>query len=288
MNPFKRALIGFLSLWLFLLSGVAMAEQGLLWHISGKGGNGYLFGTMHSEDPRVTHLPPEVERQFAAASTLVLEVPLDERSEMAAAVQMMLPQGSSLSAVVGEELAAQAKQLMLAHGVPQEATEQLQPWAIALTLSMPQSQTGLFLDKLLYLKADENDKSFEPLESINEQIAVFSGLTASEKKELLRSTVEEYPTYPQLFEQMTDAYLARDLGLLMQISEENSLVGDVALKKKMMSRLLDDRNQRMVRRIQWILKRDGAFIAVGALHLPGDNGLLNLLRQKGYLVEAVY
>jgi uncharacterized protein YbaP (TraB family) len=277
-----------LLLWSLLVSAAFAGDQGLLWHISGKGVDGYLFGTMHSDDPRVTRLPAEVERHFAAATTLVLEVSLDEQSEMAAAVQMLLPASSSLTALVGEEMSRQVKQAMRARGVPEEATEQLQLWATALTLSMPKPQSGLYLDKLLYQQAQAAGKRFKPLESINEQIAIFTGLTLDEQKELLRNVLDEYQDYPELFEQMTEAYLTRDLKQLMQMSNENPMSKNPVLQEKVMARLLDQRNQRMTARIELLLSQGRVFIAIGALHLPGDEGVIALLRQRGYQLDAVY
>lgn len=275
-------------LWLLLVSTAFADDTGLLWHISGKGTEGYLFGTMHSEDPRVTRLPQEVERHFAAAKTLVLEVSLDEQSERAAAVQMLLPPKSSLTALVGEAMSRQVKEAMLTRGVPPEAAERLQLWATAMTLSMPAPQTGLVLDKLLYQQALASGKKFKPLESINEQIAIFTALTLDEQKELLRNVLEEYQGYPELFEQMTGAYLSRDLTRLMKMSEENPMSRDQSLQVKVMDRLLYQRNRRMAARIEPLLRQGGVFIAIGALHLPGEEGVIALLRQRGYQVEAVY
>jgi uncharacterized protein YbaP (TraB family) len=277
-----------LLLWSLLVSAAFAGEQGLLWHISGKGADGYLFGTMHSDDPRVTRLPTEVARSFAAATTLVLEVSLDEQSERAAAVQMLLPASSSLTALVGEDMSRQVKQAMHTRGVPPEATERLQLWATALTLSLPKPQSGLFLDKLLYQQALAQRKKFTSLESINEQIAIFTALTVEEQKELLRNVLDEYQGYPLLLEQMIEAYLARDLEQLLKISEENPMSNNPALQEKVMTRLLDQRNRRMAVRIESLLGQGKVFIAIGALHLPGDEGVIALLRQRGYQVAAVY
>lgn len=277
-----------LLLWLLLLPTAFAAEQGLLWHISGEGVDSHLFGTMHSEDPRVTRLPELVERHFTAAETLVLEVSLDQQSEMSAAAQMMLPEQSSLTTLVGEALSLRAKQAMQSRGIPAAVTEQLQPWATVLVLSMPKPQTGLVLDKVLYDRGLQSGKAFQPLESIEEQIGVFTALTIDEQKELLRNVLNEYQSYPALFEQMTTAYLSRDLGQLVKIGDENPMTADPALQKKVMTSMLDKRNQRMVERMLPILRGGKVFVAVGALHLAGDKGLISLLRQRGYKVEAVY
>lgn len=275
-------------LWLLLVSTAFAGEQGLLWHISGKGVDSYLFGTMHSEDPRVTRLPTEVEQRFMAADTVVLEVSLDAQTEMAAAAQMMLPQESSLTALVGEALSAQAKQAMLSRGVPPAVTERLQPWATVLVLSMPRQQGGLVLDKLLYDRAQAEGKRFQALESVEEQIAVFTSLSIDEQKALLQTVLKEYQGYPLLFEQMTEAYLSGDLAQLVKISDANPMTSDPELHAKVMTKLLDHRNRRMVKRMQTMLMEGKVFVAVGALHLPGETGLISLLRQQGYAITSLY
>ncbi len=275
-------------LWLLLVSTAFAGEQGLLWHISGKGVDSYLFGTMHSEDPRVTRLPAEVEQRFMAADTVVLEVSLDAQTEMAAAAQMMLPQESSLTALVGEALSAQAKQAMLSRGVPPAVTERLQPWATVLVLSMPRQQGGLVLDKLLYDRAQAEGKRFQALESVEEQIAVFTSLSIDEQKALLQTVLKEYQGYPLLFEQMTEAYLSGDLAQLVKISDANPMTSDPELHAKVMTKLLDHRNRRMVKRMQTMLMEGKVFVAVGALHLPGETGLISLLRQQGYAITPLY
>ena len=288
MRRFSAVVIRSFLLWLTLCSLALAAEEGLLWRVSGQGAEGYLFGTMHSEDPRVTRLPQEVEKQFAAADTLMLEVALDAETESFMARQMLLPPESSLTTEVGEALAREARQAMLGRGVPPEVTERLQPWATVLILSTPVQESGLFLDKLLYERAQASGKVFYPLESAAEQIAIFAELKGSEQRELLRSVLGEYQSYPALFVQMTEAYLDRDLSRLVAMSEENPLSSDTALQQKVMGRLLDERNRRMVERMVPRLQEGVVFVAVGALHLPGEMGLIALLRQRGYQVEARY
>lgn len=275
-------------LWLLLCASAFADEQGVLWQISGKGGDGYLFGTMHSEDPRVLTLPPLVEQHFSAATTLMVEIALDAETEAAVAGYMVLPPEQSLTSVVGEALAGEARQAMLGRGVPPEVTERLQPWATVLTLSTPKQRSGLFLDKVLYERAQAGGKAFYPLESAEEQVGIFAGLSHAEQRELLRSVLQEYLSYPQMFERMTEAYLARDLGRLVAMSEENPISSDPALQQRLMARLLDERNRRMVERMVPRLREGGVFIAVGALHLPGESGLVTLLRQRGYVVEPLY
>lgn len=277
-----------LLLWFLLISTALASEQGLLWHISGKGVDSYLFGTMHSDDPRVARIPSQVERHFTKADTLMLEVSLDAQTEMAVALQMMLPSDTSLSSLLGDALGRQAQQAMLTRGIPPEVTERFQPWAVTLTLSMPEQKSGQFLDKLLYQRALQSGKAFQPLESADEQIAVFARLSIDEQKDMLRQTLKDYQDYPRLFEQMIEAYLNRDLARLEQISNDHAMSENRALQDKVMARLLEQRNHRMVERMEPHLQQGIVFVAIGALHLPGDEGLIALLRQRGYRLSRIY
>lgn len=283
-----RLFVQIFLLWTWMLSLALASEQGLLWHISGQGADAYLFGTMHSEDSRVVQLPEVVEHHFGSADVLMLEVSLDAQTEQMLAQKMLLPPDQSLRSLVGETLAKQAEEAMLERGIPPALTGRLQPWATVLMLSLPPQQSGLFLDKRLYQRAMSEGKRFLPLESADEQIAVFTSLNTAEQKTLLRGVLAEYKGYPALFGQMTEAYLGRDLARLVQISSAHPMSRDQRLQRKVMVHLLDKRNRRMVERMRPVLHEGQPFIAVGALHLPGEQGVISLLRDQGYTLELLY
>ena len=288
MKGVVTMLLRFFLLWLLLSGAAQAADEGILWQVSGKGADAYLFGTMHSDDPRVTSLAPVVQQAFERADTLMLEISLDDQAQMAVAAEMMLPEGRSLSDIVGKALAEQAQQAMLGFGVPPEMTERMQPWATIVTLSMPQGQSGVVLDLLLYQQAQARGKRFAALETPEEQLSVFTGLSDREQKALLQQVLSEYKTYPAMFEQLTEAYLRRDLVTIARISDDNPMSGDPVLQQKMMSKLLDQRNRRMVVRLIPQLQKGVVFVGVGALHLPGELGLVKLLRERGYTVSLLY
>jgi uncharacterized protein len=87
---------------------------------------------------------------------------------------------------------------------------------------------------------------------------------------------------------MHTAYVARDLAALSGLNDKYSMQGDAGLTHKINSALIDQRNQRMVQRMDSYLREGGAFVAVGALHMPGEQGLLSLLRKRGYRVISIY
>ncbi|MEJ2609744.1 MAG: TraB/GumN family protein [Candidatus Thiodiazotropha sp.] len=288
MRRFSIITISVLCIGLLLMQVSVAAEKGLLWRISGKGDDSYLFGTMHSDDPRITQLPAIVKSHYNQADTLMLEIALDQSTTASVAALMMQAPQETLSKQIGVSLAHEASQALESKGIPPSVTEMLKPWAVVMTLSMPRMESGQFLDKQLYDRAVASGKQFHPLETPEEQISILSSLSLDEQKSLLRHVLDEYQTYPRMFERLTEAYLARDLGKINDISLANPISTDSALQDKVMTRMLLQRNQHMFERMKPFLSRGKVFIAIGALHLIGDEGLIALLRQHGYKVNCLY
>ncbi|MET0068092.1 MAG: TraB/GumN family protein [Candidatus Thiodiazotropha sp.] len=274
-------------LCLLPIDNIRAGEQGLLWRIEGQGARACLFGTMHSDDARVTRLPEAVQRCFDQAEVLVLEMSLDERSVFETATKMLLGPETSLSEQVGTSLGAEAVGAMQSLGIPPAVTERMQPWAVVMTLSMPQMETGQFLDKLLYDWGTAAGKRFQALESVDEQLAIFNSLSLQEQKSMLRQVLKDFQDYPGMFEMLTQAYLDQDLQRLMAITLANPIAGDPEVLKKVMQQMLNMRNQRMAERVMPVLDQGRVFVAVGALHLPGEDGLIALLRERGYRVSRL-
>jgi uncharacterized protein YbaP (TraB family) len=288
MNYFMQFLVRLIVFCLLQVQICHAEEQGLLWQIKGSNIDSYLFGTIHSEDPRVTKLPGLVEDCFNSADILMLEMSLDLVTSTSVASMMLQEPDSSLDKQVGKPLADEAVEAMQSKGVPPEVTNSMQPWAIVMTLSMPPQVNGQFLDKKLYDMALAVGKQFQPLETPDEQVSVFTMLTLSEQKSLMRNVLDEYQSYPRMYERLTKAYLARDLDTLVSISFTNPISDDSALQEKVMNQMLTRRNHRMVERMEPFFKQGKVFVAVGALHLVGEEGLVSLLRQRGYMVSPIY
>ena len=125
------------------------------------------------------------------------------------------------------------------------------------------------------------------LETIEEQVGVFAGLPEADQVALLDAALALNAEVDRLYEDMKRAYLAGDLDALQQIAEEQQATSDPALEARLEDRLIGSRNRRMAERLTVHLTRGGAFVAVGALHLSGDAGVLHLLEQQGYRVERV-
>jgi len=282
-----------LLLLAFLQSSPALAEGdrqwGLLWEIGQPGlPVSYLFGTIHSEDPAVLALPPPVQQAFDASHRLVLEVLLDLDAMLYSSQVMLLGEGRLLSDISGKALFEQASRAIQTRGIPETVLDRMKPWAAAVTLSMPAPETGEVLDMLLYQRALQAGKPVFGLESIREQLAVFDDMPEREQLVLLRDAVENFPEIDAMHRELLEAWMQRDLGTLMAINAAAMQAGDRELAAEFQDRLITRRNQLMAERLQPYLQEGNAFVAVGALHLPGETGLLNLLEQRGYTVQVIY
>jgi hypothetical protein len=264
-------------------------QQGLLWEIGQPGvPASYLFGTIHSEDPAVLVLPAAVQQAFDAAHSLVLEVLLDMDAMLYSSQAMLLGEGRQLSEITGKALFEQTSRAIRTRGIPEVVLDRMKPWAAAVTLSMPAPETGEVLDMQLYQRALQAGKPVYGLESIREQLAVFDDMPESEQLVLLRDAVENFPEIDAMHRELLAAWKQRDLDTLLAINAAAMQAGDRELAAEFEDRLITRRNRLMAERLQPYLQEGDAFVAVGALHLPGETGLLNLLEQRGYTIRMIY
>jgi uncharacterized protein len=286
-------------LWLYAVFGFVLAacfeapaedfKHGLLWKIQ-KGAQepSYLYGTVHSDDPRVLDLPGAVRSRLATARVFVPEVVLDGEA-LLKSVQAMTYSGSErLSSQISPTLYRRAVKAMADYGYSSDAVDGMRPWAVANVLSLPKPRSGEFLDLLLTRLAERQGKPVQGLETIDEQLAVLSGFPLAEQITLLKDALDGLEETPRLQEAMLRAYLDADLDELARQGEKALAQGSSKeLSRRFWTALIDERNQRMAKRLEPLLARGNAFVAVGALHLPGDEGLLKRLTAQGYRLSAV-
>jgi uncharacterized protein YbaP (TraB family) len=266
--------------------------EGILWRVEGKGAPvSHVFGTIHLADTRVTTLPPAVDREFKQSRSLTIEAGLDPGNMIALINRMIFSDGRSLPDVAGDDLYKKAAALAGGLGLPEPAVRSFKPWALALLLSVvPQQDPASVLDFVLARMAQEQGKVVLELESMDEQVSIFDGMSDADQVALLRHAVTNFERLPKDTARLLDIYLKRDLSGMWRISEESSSTSSDAKRVNdiFVQRLIYDRNTRMVDRMEPTLAKGGAFVAIGALHLYGDRGVLALLERRGYKVSRVY
>lgn len=269
--------------------------RGLLWQIEKAGAQpSYLFGTMHSADEEVRDLPSPVAEAFAGASSLTLEVVITPSVQARTAQSLLLMDGRTLDQILGRELFERAVTAGRPYGLGPRQLMLFKPWAVMTFLSLPpdelkrQAAGEMPLDQMLQIEAGRRGLALHGLEDADEQIALFNDLSESDQIAMLAAVIALSDQVDALFEELRSAYLARDTERILELARAQQAGVDPGLVRTFTEQLVDRRNDLMVERMQERLAEGGAFIAVGALHLPGERGILRQLEQRGYRVTRRY
>ncbi len=269
---------------------IAKQTAGILFEIRSpeSAGPSYLLGTIHSADARVAKLPAPIRAAFEGSTGFALEVIPDSTAIIKSMVTMTYTDGRTLRDALPEDLYRETAAALGELGMSEDAFRDFKPWAVVTLLSVPPSDSGEFMDMALYRDALARHKRIVGLETMEEQLAVFDDLDERDQVGLLRETLESRDQLPAMLEGLIVAYLARDLDALVRLSERSLEDGDPRIAALFREAAVDARNPRMAARMLPLLDQGGWLIAVGALHLPGEGGLLARLRERGYSVSAVY
>ncbi|MCF8466602.1 MAG: TraB/GumN family protein [Sneathiella sp.] len=254
----------------------------------------YIFGTMHSKDPRILHLPGAIMQAFMGSDTAIFETSLKNDELAASRDLMMLPTGKSLKAVIGEDRFAELVVLAAPYGMNAATLDRFKIWAAAAIISQPppSHQQGAhpltLLDKELEKSAYQSGKKVVALESNREQLDIFNGMPEAVQLEYLDQSMMENKELDAELETITSYYLSGNTGWIACDLEEALNHASPELNKIMTTELIEERNRRMVKRMVPELEKGNAFVGVGALHLPGTVGVLSLLKERGYSIERKY
>jgi len=291
-SVYHRWLVIFVCILFTSISFAAEVQKGLFWQIKKpKATPSYIFATIHSEDTRVNQLPDKIRSYFEKADSVSLEMLLDMPTMLKASAAMLTTdEEQSLDKLIDKELFTQVTEALRRYQVPPIIAKKLKPWAIVATLSTPPPETGEFLDLLLYKEAMKLEIDTYGLEKVEEQLAIFEELSLEAQITLLKETIKNIDEMPVMFTKLHELYLQRDLTELQKFSIEYMMKNseDKDLTDKFYQRIVNDRNITMIDRMLKRLQEGNAFIAVGALHLPGEKGILKLLENKGYKVKPIY
>jgi uncharacterized protein YbaP (TraB family) len=262
--------------------------EGLLWKIEGHGIEpGYLFGTIHLEDPRVTRLPPVVQDVFNSATRLITEVEMHPAARARYSERMRLSPGGALQRQLGAPLYQRLVHILDEdYALPESVLDKLKPWAVFTLLSRPAPVSGRVLDDVLEAQAVQQGKSIHGLETVDELVAAMEGLSVDDQIEILADTVCNRDQLVGQLEELTTLYLHQNVAAMLAINAGSH--HDEAVFERFMERTLYQRNRRMALRIRDWLDDGNVFIAVGALHLAGERGILRSLEIEGYRIARIF
>lgn len=265
----------------------AGAHRSLLWKVSGKDlkNPSYLFGTLHIICPADYVWTPAMASALAASDKVAFEMDMDDPGLQTQLMQgMMLNDGKQLKDFYSAADYEKLKELAGRQGIPLQAMQQFTPFALvsflylkAIDCAMPDSYEGHIMKD-----AQEQDKEVLGLETAAEQLAVIHTMSPDSVAQSVLKIAGDLDSFKNMFGTMLALYKQQDLPALYELIIQSPDYKDD------LNALLYERNRKWVPVIVQLSRRQPTFIAVGAGHLWGDQGVIALLRAGGYKVEPVH
>ncbi len=272
--------------------------QAVFWKVHKKGLTpSYLFGTMHVSEPRIHDLPEGVEKALLASRRLALELadmsPAATMGAIAGSPRLMVyTDGSRLDQKLTADEFAEVTAVLGRAGMPAQTVAVLRPWIVGVMMSMPVCEQNairsgkLALDQVIGNLARMNNIPVIGLETAKLQFETFAGIPDEDQIAMLRTALAFADRREDMYETLIQAYLRRDLGIVLSLTQGLAKIAglDHSGTASFNEALIYKRNQTMFESSKPLVAGGGAFIAVGAAHLIGDNGLVALYRKAGFNV----
>jgi hypothetical protein len=266
---------------LVVLSAENLYSQSLLWKITdGSSRISYLYGTIHLTDPRVFEWDDSIYACIGQCSLYAGEIDLSPTNLLRATSLMMLPGEETL-----KERFSSADYEMISLGLKKCSGYELSffnrmkpPVLIGLCYESKEAdRLEATVDELLYKYARSKGLLLKGLETIEEQVALFDRIPDAYIVDYFLHLDDQNAE----MEQLIDLYCKGELDSLYNLMQQDE--SDALMNQE----IITDRNHRMAERANLLLKEHSAFIAVGAGHLPGNEGIIELLKKSGFTVQPI-
>jgi uncharacterized protein YbaP (TraB family) len=284
-----RPFLQLVSLFSALLLQAQGTPKALLWKVQPPGSSSpsYLFGTIHVKDDRVFQFADPVWAAMDSTQITAGELDLEQgrKDPLALMNMMMMPDGKRLEDLYKKkDWLLLEKELKEKLGVMAAMTYRMKPIFVMAMMMQGDlnSDQERVLDDHLLTTARTKDKRVIGIETVEEQMRALDALPLKEQAKMLLDQIKEEGV-PVEFDRMIEAYAAQDLDLLVEVAMSSG-----GMPPSLEKSLITDRNHRIAHRLDSIMTGgETIFLAVGAAHLPGKEGLITLLGSKGYTVLPV-
>jgi uncharacterized protein YbaP (TraB family) len=267
---------------------IAPSEKTFMWKVENSGTTLFLLGSIHALKGDAYPLPPAIEAAFDEAEVAVFEVDLNDMTK--AALKMMsagsLEKGLTLREVVGPETWSEFECHVGGLGFNASLYQGMKPWMAALTVAAIElTKHGYLategLDTYFSERAVETGKQRMALETAEFQVGLFADLSPEHSLAFLRYTLEDLDA---MIPEMDRLYRDWRVGNVDAVAE--ALLEGFEEFPDLSKKMVSDRNRTWMPQIEELLAGDlDAIVVVGSAHLVGEEGVVNLLRRKGYIVE---
>lgn len=292
---FLLAIYALLFVWSAFSAQDAFCQprKSFLWKIQSETNTVYVLGSIHFSKREIYPLHQEIENAFDRSDFLVVEANVNDIGKadvQRLVVGALYPAEDTLKKHVSPETYERVKKEMGRFGIPLELIEKQKPWFLAMTLVALES-IKLGLDPKLgidvhFLSRAEGKKKILELESLDYQINILSGLSEKDQELFLLYTLKDLNIMEQELDKMIQAWTSGDTKAMESlmtkgVSEDKSL-------SSIYEKIIYERNRKMASKIRDFLKtKETYFIVVGAGHLVGSEGIIELLKRDGYRVEQL-
>ena len=281
---------------------LALASQAqLLWKVSGKGmaRPSYIMGTYHFAPASMMDKIPGMEQALDGCDIVVGEIDKEEMmsqdAQMKMGMAMMAPPDSTLDKLFTPADYAIVEQVFNKYfgnmGVKLDQMKMLKPSAISMQMQamqavkyFPNINESELIDLAVQSRANEMGRPSEGLETIQEQIELLFNTSLKNQAEDLLDACKKDEYFTVQSSALVEAYMSQDLTKIEAVMTDPEIGGDDA---EAMDALIYNRNRNWVEKLDRMMPERAALVCVGAGHLPGDQGLLQLLRDRGYTVEPM-
>jgi uncharacterized protein len=267
-------------------------NHNFLWKVRSETNTVYILGSLHFMKKEAYPLDRRIEDAFNASDVLVVEANINDiaRIDMQKLIDTAFYVGDdTLENHVSAETYALVKKEYDKLGIPLWIVARQKPWFLALTL------TSFELTKLgfdpnygieMHFTAKASEKKIEELESFEYQINLLSGFSDHEQEMFLLSTMKDIQSFKAEADSLLNAWKTGDTNRLESIAMKS--MSDDKRLTSVNEKLIYQRNRNMTSKIEAFLKKkETCFVIVGAGHLVGDRGIIELLKSKGYTIEQI-
>lgn len=283
--------------WLVLLPALAPADNAAhpvtLWMAEGAGNRVYLLGSVHLLREQDHPLPRVIDAVYDDAETLYMEIDMDDLDPLLMQATIndlgMLDEGTSLRDVMGEDLYAEAIARAAELELPLDMLDRTEPWLAAITVEqLVLARIGFNplygIEMHLLQKASRDNKEILGFESVEQQLAYLDGLSLDAQRELLMQTLTESAAIREIMDDLILAWRLGDIDYL-----EQTLLDDVSGYPELYETIVAGRNRLWVDTIEALLEQEEDYlVVVGALHLVGEDGVPQLLEQRGIKITQMH
>lgn len=295
----KKKLLLLVPILVFLFSGILLAQDTFFWKISGNGckKSSYLFGTYHLLNDEYLQKYPKVLKQFEKAQAVLVESEIDSARLLQLSMKAMMMDDETLPNLMSLE---QHEMLLkevsaVLPGAPALAVNRFKPSALLTILSLHYTRlalpeldqySGIPMDVFFTQVAHADGKKVIGLENAEETLQLAFDYTSLQEQanQLVKFLDRDKDVILKEHRLIADTYLDPNFDKMEAVNQTYFL----EYGEEYMTSLLNNRNTSWMPAIEASIKSDPSFIAVGAAHLVGEDGLIELLRQQGYKVEPVH